>query len=75
MDALGSHFLALRQIKQLPQGVLGAFSMLADNAKTVAAPADLDIEARLQQTQVLIQRAAQVREPRVVRRLEIEFPL
>jgi hypothetical protein len=75
VDALRCHFLVLRQIEQLAQGVLGAFGMRTDHAEIVAAPADLDIQARLEQTQILIERATQVREPRVVCRLEIEFPL
>jgi hypothetical protein len=49
--------------------------MSANHAETVAAAADLNIQPRLEQAQVFIQRAAQIREPRVVSRLEIKFPL
>lgn len=49
--------------------------MCADHAEAVAAPADLDIETGLEQAQILIQRSTQIREPRVVGGLEIEFSL
>ena len=75
MNTLRSDFLVFRQSNSSRKRVLGAFRMGADHAEIVAAPADLHIEARLEQTQILIQRAAQIREPRVVGRLEIEFAL
>jgi hypothetical protein len=75
VNALRCHFLVFRKIKQLAQGVLGAFGMRADHAEIVAAPADLDIETGFQQTQVLIERATEIREPRVICRFEIKFPL
>jgi hypothetical protein len=75
VDTLGSHFLISRQVKQLSQSILGAFRKRADDAKIVAAPADLHIQARFEQPQILIQRATQIREPRVVGGLEIEFSL
>jgi hypothetical protein len=49
--------------------------MGADDAEVVPAPADLHIQARFEQAQILIQRAAQIREPRIVAGLEIKFPL
>jgi len=75
VNALRGHFLVFRQVKQLAQGVLGAFGLYADHAEIVAAPADLDIETGFEQAQVLIERAAQIRKPGVICRLEIEFPL
>ena len=62
-----------REVEQLAQRVFGAGRARADDAEIVAAPADLHVQARFEQAQVLIQRAAQIGEPRVVRRLEIEF--
>ena len=75
MNPLGRHFLVLRQVEQLPQSILGALGLFADHAEIVAPPADLDIQPGLEQAQVLIERSTQIREPRVVSRLEIEFPL
>ena len=75
MNPFGSDFLLFCQVKQFPQGIFGAFRMGADDAEIVAAPADLYIQARFEQAQVLIQRAAQIRQPRVVGGLEIEFSL
>jgi len=75
VDTLGSHFLIFRQVKQLSQSILGAFRKRADDAKIVAAPADFHIQARFEQPQILIQRATQIREPRVVGRAEIEFSM
>jgi hypothetical protein len=75
VNALRCHFLVFRQVEQLAQRVFRAFGMRADHAEIVAAPADLDIETGLEQTQILIQRTTEIREPGVVRRLEIEFPL
>jgi hypothetical protein len=49
--------------------------MRTDHFEIIAAAADLNIQARFQQTQVLVQRTAQIRQPRIVGRLEIEFPL
>ena len=43
------------------------------HAEVVAAAADLHVQARLEQPQVLIERAAEVGQARVVRRLEIEL--
>ena len=43
------------------------------HAEVAAAATDLDVEPRFEQAQVLVERAAQIRESQVVRRLEIEF--
>ncbi len=75
VNTLRCHFLVFCQVKQLAQRVFGAFGMRADHAEIVAAPADLDIETGLEQTQILIERAAQIREPCVIGRLEIKFAL
>jgi hypothetical protein len=75
VDTLGCHFLIFRQVEQLSQSILGAFRMHADDTEIVAAPADLHLQTRFEQPQILIQRATQIREPRVVGRAEIEFPL
>ena len=61
VNALRCHFLVFRKIEQLAQRVFGAFGLHADHAEIVAAPADLDIETGFQQTQVLIERAAEIR--------------
>jgi hypothetical protein len=73
VNTLGCHFLALREIEQLAQGVFRAFGLYTGYAEIVAATADLYVESRLEQAQILIQRAAQIREPGIVRWLEIEF--
>jgi hypothetical protein len=73
MNALGRHLLTLREIKQLPQRVLSAFRLNTGYTKVVAAATDLHVQPGLQQAQILVQWAAQIREPGIVRRLEIEF--
>jgi hypothetical protein len=75
VNALGSHFLLFGEVEQLAQGVLGAFCVRTDYPEVVAAPADLDVQARFEQAQILIEGAAQIRKPRVIGRLEIKFPL
>ena len=75
MHTLGSDFLTFCEVKQLPQRIFRAFRMSADDAEIVPAPPDLDIQARFEQAQILIQRAAQIRQPSVVGGLEIEIPL
>jgi hypothetical protein len=49
--------------------------MRADDTEIVATPADFHIQARFEQPQILIQRATQIREPRVVGRAQIEISL
>jgi hypothetical protein len=75
MHALGCHFLAFRQVKQLAQRVLRAFGFCTDDTEVIASPPDPDIQTRFEQPEILIERAAQIREPYVIRRLEIEFAL
>ena len=75
VDTLGSHFLIFRQVKQLSQSILGAFRKRADDTKIIATAADFHIQARFEQPQILIQRATQIREPRVIGRAEIEFSM
>ena len=75
MHPFGRHFLVLRQVEQLAQGVFRTLGLCANDAKAVAAPPDLHIQARFQQPQIFIQRTTQVREPRIVSRLEIEFAM
>jgi hypothetical protein len=43
------------------------------NPKVVTAPADPYVQPRFEQPQILIQWTAQIREPCIVRRFEIEF--
>ena len=47
--------------------------MRADDPEVIASSADLHVQACFQQPQILIQRAAQIREPRIVGGLELEF--
>jgi hypothetical protein len=75
MHALGSDLLTLCQVKQLPQRIFRAFRMSADDTEIVPAAPDLNIQARFEQAQILIQRAAQIRQPGVVGGLEIEVSL
>ena len=75
VHALGSNFLDLCQIKQLPQRIFGAFRLDANDTEVVAAPADLYIQARFEQAQILVQRTAQICQPSVVGGLEIEVSL
>jgi hypothetical protein len=49
--------------------------MSADDAEIVPTPPYLHIQARFEQAQILIQRAAQIRQPSVVGGLEIEVSL
>jgi hypothetical protein len=49
--------------------------MGANDTEVVAAPADLHIQARFEQAQILVQRTAQIRQPRIVGGLEIKFSL
>ena len=73
MHPLRRDFLFLGQCEQLLQHVLGAAGVGAEHPEVVATPPDLHVEARLEQSQVLIERATEVGESRIVRRLEIEL--
>ena len=66
-------FLFLGQCEQLVQDVLGAAGVGAEHPEVVAAPPDLHVEARLEQSQVLIEQATEAGESRIVRRLEVEL--
>ena len=61
------------EVKERAQCFLGAAGTLAADAEIVAAAVDFHVEARLQQAQIFIERTAQIREPRVVGRLEQKF--
>ncbi len=74
MHALGRDRFAARNVEELADDVFrGRRGPRADDAEIAAATADLHVQAVFEQAQVFIQRAAQVREARVVRGLEIEF--
>ncbi len=75
MNALRRHLFGLRHFKQFAQRVFSGFGTYTGHTERVAATPDADIEPRLQQPQVLIQRAAKIRESGVVRGLELEFAL
>lgn len=49
--------------------------MRADDPEVIATPADLHVQACFQQPQILIQRAAQIREPSVVGGLELKLSI
>ena len=59
---------ALGEREQLAQRLLGVVGTRAEHLETVAAPPDLDIEAGLEQPQVLIERPAKVGKACIVRR-------
>ena len=69
------HILILGQTEQLPQGFLGFRRALADDAEDLATPVHLDIQAAFHQSQVLIQRATQFCQPRIVGGLELKLTL
>ncbi len=64
---------AARQVEQLVHQVFGHRGGGSEHAEVSAAAANLDIQPVFEQPQVFIERAAQIREPQVVRRLEVEF--
>src|SRR5579883_239569 len=73
MHALRCDFLVLGQSEELLQDIFRAAGARAEHPEVIAATADLHVETRLEQTEILIERATEVGQPRVVRRLEIEF--
>jgi hypothetical protein len=58
---------------QIPQRLLGRLGPRALHPKPMATPADLHIQARFDEAQIGIQRAAQAGQPSVVCGLELKF--
>ena len=75
VNALGRHFTVLREREQLLENLLGIgrCSHATGNMEMIATMADVHSEGLLDLVQVLIERAAQVREPAVVRGFELEI--
>jgi hypothetical protein len=75
MYALGRDFLDFGEIEELSQGVLCALGVITDHPEVIATAANLDIEPGFQQPQILVEGSAEIGQARVIRGLEVEFPL
>src|SRR5438874_8895006 len=75
MHALGGDLIALGEGEELAQQSFRALGLGAAHAEGPAAATNVHVKTRLQQTQILIQRPAQIREPRIIRWTEGELPL
>ena len=75
MHALGGDLITLGEGEQLAQQSFRALGLGAAHAEGPAAATNVHVKTRLQQTQILIQRPAQIREPRIIRWTEGELPL
>ena len=73
MHALWSDLFVFRQVKQLAQRIFSLLGIGAGDPKSIAAPTDPHVQPGFQQTQVFIERAAQIREASVVGGLELEL--
>jgi hypothetical protein len=73
VHAFGGDVLALREREQLTQQLFGVQRLCAAHPESVTAAVYADIEPRLHQAQILIERPAEVCEPGVVGRAEFEF--
>ena len=74
MHALERDLLAIRGLEQVAQQVFGGRAARSPgDAEVRAAALHRHAHAILDEAQVLVERAAQVRQPGVVRRHEIEF--
>ena len=75
ITTLGGDLIALGEGEELTQQSFRALGLGAAHAEGPATATNVHVQTRLQQTQVLIQRPAQIRKPRIVRWTECEFPL
>ena len=73
MHALERHVFLARGFEQIAHHVFGRVRARAGDAEIRAATFDRHGHAVFDEPQIFVERAAEVREPRVVRRHEIEF--
>jgi hypothetical protein len=73
VHALERDFLTTGCLEQVTHQVLGSVRSLARDAETRATAFHRHAHSVLDQAQVLVERTAQVREPGIVGRHEIEF--
>ena len=73
VHSLGRYRFTPRQIEQLAHDIFSHACFRTGDAEIAAAAADLHVQALLEQVKIFVQRATEIREPRVVGGLEIEF--